>query len=212
MSEQHDLHCLIADDHPLFRDAISLVLRSTFPRASLYHAASIDEAIEQLEAFAEMDLILLDLDMPGMNGLEGLNRLRAKTPLAAVAMVSATTDRTTVLSALQAGATGFVSKSSDQQALQSALKAIVAGQLVMPEGLSSHETPDSEFNDGLAQLTQKELEVLERIQIGESNKQIAYHLNIAETTVKTHVSSILQKLNCHNRVQVALKVPPKHTL
>lgn len=209
MTEQHDFHCLIADDHPLFRDAISLVLQATFPAVTLHHAASVDEALAQLNDQDDIDLILLDLDMPGMKGLEGLIRVRSNVPMAAVAIISASNDRGTVLGALQAGASGFICKSSDQSALQASLQAIVAGQLVMPEALSSTEVDDAELANRLAQLTQKEQAVLERIQLGESNKQIAYHLNVAETTVKTHVSSILQKLNCNNRVQVALKVPPK---
>ena len=209
MTEQHDFHCLIADDHPLFRDAISLVLQATFPGITLHHAASVDEAVAQLHAYDEIDLILLDLDMPGMNGLEGLNRVRSTEPMAAVAIISASNDRGTVLSTLQAGANGFICKSSDQATLQASLRAIVAGQLVMPEALTDSEVDDASLTERLAQLTHKEQAVLERIQLGESNKQIAYHLNIAETTVKTHVSSILQKLDCQNRVQVALKVPPK---
>lgn len=203
---------LIADDHPLFRDAIMQVIGGHFSGSRLLQTQSLDETLELLEQEEEVDLLLLDLNMPGMQGLQGLTQLHVRYPALPVVIVSAEDDRKIVLEAMTEGAVGFISKASSGQQILAALEQLLQGQIYLPpqilrqptQTLPQTEKPSVLPPDLLQQLTKKQLQVLQRMALGESNKQIAWHLNLAETTVKGHVSAILAKLGMHNRVQVAL--------
>ncbi|MBW8353250.1 response regulator transcription factor [Pseudomonas protegens] len=204
---------LIADDHPLFREAIHNVISDGFPGSEVMETADLDSALALTQEHDDLDLILLDLNMPGMHGLNGLITLRNEAPTIPVVIVSAEQDKQIVLQAITYGAVGFITKSSARSQMTDAIEQILNGNVYLPPdiirtqksqpGRRNSETPS--FPPELLQaLTRKQLLVLERMTKGESNKQIAYTLDIAETTVKAHVSAILRKLNVHNRVQAIL--------
>ncbi len=204
---------LIADDHPLFREAIHNVIADGFTGSDVMETADLDSALALTREHDDLDLILLDLNMPGMHGLNGLITLRNEAPTIPVVIVSAEEDKQIVLQAITYGAVGFITKSSPRAQMTDAIEQILNGNVYLPSDIirSSKQTPRRASHEEsgippelLQALTRKQLLVLERMTKGESNKQIAYNLDIAETTVKAHVSAILRKLGVHNRVQAIL--------
>ena len=204
---------LIADDHPLFREAIQNVIRDGFPGSEILETADLDSALAITLENDDLDLVLLDLNLPGMHGLNGLINLRNEAPTIPVVIVSAEQDKQIVLQAITYGACGFITKSSPRAQMTDAIEQILNGNVYLPSDIIRSQkasTRRAQHNEQsippelLQALTRKQLLVLERMTKGESNKQIAYNLDIAETTVKAHVSAILRKLNVHNRVQAIL--------
>ena len=203
---------LIADDHPLFREAIHNVISDGFAGSEVMETADLDSALALTQEHDDLDLILLDLNMPGMHGLNGLINLRNEAPTIPVVIVSAEQDKQVVLQAITYGAVGFITKSSPRVQMTEAIQQILNGNVYLPPDIiRTQKCGTRRMNDApsfppelLQALTRKQLLVLERMTKGESNKQIAYTLEIAETTVKAHVSAILRKLNVHNRVQAIL--------
>ncbi|MGH1461758.1 MAG: response regulator [Neptuniibacter sp.] len=205
---------LLADDHPLFREAIVNVIKNSFPGCETLETEDLESALELAQKEDDLDLILLDLNMPGMNGLNGLITLRNDLPTVPVVIVSAEEDKQIVLQAITYGAVGFITKSSPRDQMSDALQQILAGNVYLPSDIIRSSQPDNRRShrkddnqippELLSSLTRRQLLVLERMSKGESNKQIAYNLNIAETTVKAHVSAILRKLGVHNRIQAVL--------
>ena len=204
---------LIADDHPLFREAIHNVISDGFQGTEVMETADLDSALALTQAHDDLDLILLDLNMPGMHGLNGLITLRNEAPTTPVVIVSAEQDKQIVLQAITYGAVGFITKSSPRGQMIEAIEQSLNGNVYLPPDIirAQKSTTSRRLSDApsfppemLQALTRKQLLVLERMTKGESNKQIAYTLDIAETTVKAHVSAILRKLNVHNRVQAIL--------
>jgi len=205
---------LIADDHPLFREAISSVIASGFEGSQIIETDDLDSALQITRENDDLDLILLDLNMPGMHGLNGLITLRNDAPTIPVVIVSAEEDKQVVLQAITYGACGFITKSSPRAQMTEAIQQILNGNVYLPSDIirtgndantRRHRHEDNPISPELLNaLTRRQLLVLERMSKGESNKQIAYNLNIAKTTVKAHVSAILRKLGVHNRVQAIL--------
>lgn len=201
---------LVADDHPLFRDALQTVISGGLAGSLLLEAESLADAITLIEAQTELDLLLLDLSLPDAEGLEGLTALREAFPWLPVAIVSAHQERQLVLDAITLGAVGYIPKSTPREALLAALTQILEGQLYLPPDIMRRPAPrtsstppvvnPSSTSERLSRLTDKQLEVLACMTTGMSNKHIARELLIAETTVKTHVSAILRKLNATSRV------------
>ena len=201
---------LVADDHPLFRDALHAVISSGFTDAQLLETDSLAGAMAHIEALEGLDLLLLDLSLPDADGLEGLKTLRETFPGLPVAIVSAHQARQLVLDAITLGAVGYIPKSTPREQLLAALQQILQGQLYLPADIMRRPPPraipaaageDSEDKPSrLPRLTDKQLDVLGCMSQGMSNKQIARELDIAETTVKTHVSAILRKLGATSRV------------
>lgn len=207
---------LVADDHPLFRDALQAVIRGGLADTQLLEADSLAAAMAHIEAHDTLDLLLLDLSLPDADGLEGLKTLRSAFPWLPVAIVSAHQERQLVLDAITQGAVGYIPKSTPGEQLLSALEQILQGQLYLPADImrrppaqrapaaasvsSSTAPQDVERPGRLPRLTDKQLDVLSCMSQGMSNKQIARELTIAETTVKTHVSAILRKLGASSRV------------
>ncbi|ATH76446.1 response regulator transcription factor [Halomonas sp. NyZ770] len=207
---------LVADDHPLFRDALQAVIRGGLADTRLLEADSLAAAMAHIEAHDTLDLLLLDLSLPDADGLEGLKTLRSAFPWLPVAIVSAHQERQLVLDAITQGAVGYIPKSTPGEQLLSALEQILQGQLYLPADImrrppaqrapaaasvsSSAALQDVERPVRLPRLTDKQLDVLRCMSQGMSNKQIARELTIAETTVKTHVSAILRKLGASSRV------------
>jgi len=204
---------LIADDHPLFREAIANVISDGFPDSEVMETQDLDSALALTRDHDDLDLILLDLNMPGMHGLNGLINLRNEAPTIPVVIVSAEQDKQVVLQAITYGAVGFITKSSPRRQMTEAIEQILEGNVYLPSDIIRSNKPASRRSTSeaphippelLQALTRKQLLVLERMTKGDSNKQIAFSLAIAETTVKAHVSAILRKLNVHNRVQAIL--------
>ena len=204
---------LIADDHPLFREAISNVSACGFEGSEIIETEDLESALAITREQDDLDLILLDLNMPGMHGLNGLISLRNEAPTIPVVIVSAEEDKQVVLQAITYGAVGFITKSSPREQMTDAITQILNGNVYLPSDIirtgketqRRHRHEDNPISPELLNsLTRRQLLVLERMSKGESNKQIAYNLNIAETTVKAHVSAILRKLGVHNRVQAIL--------
>tara|TARA_R110001583_G_scaffold72596_2_gene203076 strand:+ start:616 stop:1263 length:648 start_codon:yes stop_codon:yes gene_type:complete len=201
---------LVADDHPLFRDAISNIIAVSFAGSSVEQTEDIESTLKYVKHNDDLDLILLDLNMPGMSGLQGLLTLRNECPTIPVVIISAERDKQTILQTLSYGAVGFIAKSSSKECIVDALESIFSGNVYLPADimrLSQGSEPKSEFvvlPEKIALLTRRELMVLKNLSQGEANKKIAFNLHISEATVKSHVSSILKKLGASNRVKVVL--------
>ncbi|MEO0382840.1 MAG: response regulator transcription factor [Pseudomonadota bacterium] len=201
-------HFIIADDHPLFRDALKTIVASRFEHASVSEAGDIDEVTAQLQTDADVDLVLLDLNMPGVRGFSGLMYLRAQYPGVPVCIVSATEDQAIVRRALDFGAAGFMPKSLPVDDITTGIEAILDGNIWTPADMDLANAPDDDEAAALAKrlssLTPQQVRVLMMLSQGLLNKQIAYELGVSEATVKAHVSAILQKLNVESRTQAVI--------
>ncbi|KAA0015028.1 response regulator transcription factor [Salinicola corii] len=202
---------MVADDHPLFREAIAAVIAAGLPDSRLLEADSLAQAMREAQRHeASLDLLLLDLGLPDAAGLDGLARLREALPSLPVAILSAEQDRRTVLEAIDLGAVGYIPKSTSRDDMLAALERILEGHLYLPPQVMRRpptargNTPPASLDARLTRLTDKQLEVLEALGQGASNKGVARKLGIAETTVKTHVSAILRRLGVTSRVQAVL--------
>lgn len=204
---------LIADDHPLFRDAIKSIIVESFPSYELLETSNLDDAIALVDENPDTDLILLDLNMPGMDGLTGIVKMRNHAPEIPLGIISAEEDKSIVLQAAGYGAVGFIPKSTTRDTITHAIEQILAGQVYLPADIirsnpsGNVSTSNKQFEidmKSISYLTRKQLQVFEQMAKGNSNKQIAYDMNIAETTVKAHVSAILHKLKVKNRIQAVL--------
>lgn len=206
------IHLLIADDHPLFREAIRNATQQQFEDATIAETGSLDESIDYIDNNPDLDLVLLDLNMPGMDGLNGIVTLRNSYPEVPVVVLSAEEDKNIVLQSMTYGAVGFITKSMAREKIIDAVKQVLDGQTFLPPDIirrdsasSPRRSNDAGFDPGvISSLTRRQLLVFERMAKGESNKQIGYELNIAETTVKAHVSAILRKLKVQNRMKAVL--------
>lgn len=195
---------LIADDHPLFREALrSLVIRALGSATEVLEADSVEALYALVSEHGDADLLLLDLHMPGAQGLEPLLKLRAQWPQLPVVIVSAHGEAASVQLAKSHGASGFIPKSTDVQTLGAALQAILEGDTWFPDaGWAAQEHgPASAVLERLAELTPQQLKVLQMAAAGLLNKQIAHELGTSEATVKAHMSGILRKLGASNRTQ-----------
>lgn len=196
---------IIADDHPLFRVALAQALQQLMGvDAQLLQAQSMQQLWPLLRQHPTTELILLDLKLPDAEGFTGLTALRAEYPDITVLMISAIEDPAVIKQALQLGAAGYVTKSAPLDVLQHAIDTVLAGDSFVPADLSNavaqaQDLIDADFAQRLAQLTPQQLRVLKMIADGLLNKQIAFEMNVQETTVKQHVSAILRKLNVNNR-------------
>ncbi len=198
---------VIADDHPLFRGALRQAIGSLMPAARVMETNGIEEMNGVLAAERDVDLILLDLNMPGVQGFSGLIALRAGHPDIPVVIVSATEEATVIRRAIEFGASGFIPKSLDVDTIGSAIKAVLAGDSWTPPDIDLTATEDKETADlvrRLGTLTPQQVRVLMMLSEGLLNKQIAYELGVSEATVKAHVSAILDKLGVDSRTQAVI--------
>jgi DNA-binding NarL/FixJ family response regulator len=200
----------IADDHPMMRGALILAVTTTFGKAEILESSSIAELMAQLREAGEADLVLLDLRMHDANGFEGLRQIRAGFPSTPVVVVSALHESRLVSEALSLGAMGFIPKSTPRHEIVAALQRIAAGGVYVPPNAEPGQVPsaradaESEFLQRVQTLTPQQRRVLQLLGTGKLNKEIAYELDIAETTVKAHVSSILHKLKVYSRTQAVV--------
>jgi DNA-binding NarL/FixJ family response regulator len=198
---------LIADDHPLFREALRGVAARLLPDARIREAEDADALYALVEAEPDADLLLLDLNMPGARGFSSLVHLRAAHPQLPVVMVSAREEPETMRRALDHGAMGFIPKSSDAATLAAALQRVLDGERWAPESARSAPATGEEERDVAArvrELTPQQFRVLQMLGEGLLNKQIGYELGVSEATVKAHMSAVLRKLGANNRTQAVL--------
>lgn len=200
---------LIVDDHPLFVEALELVIQSTFKDASVTKATSIETARAALDSKGPFDLVLLDLSMPDTRGLEGVIELRTRYPKLPIVVVSALDDPRIIHEVIQRGVAGYISKSSRVSELGRALSDVMDGIVVVPDDYqppaANGASSASDLAARIATLTPQQVRVLHMLRQGLLNKQIAYDLGVGETTVKAHVSEILRKLKVSSRTQAVIE-------
>jgi DNA-binding NarL/FixJ family response regulator len=207
LNEAQFYQVLIADDHPLFRGALREAVNGLFDRIGVAEAGTFEEVVERLEGGGELDLILLDLQMPGARGFSGLMYLRAQYPSLPVAIVSANDDPAVIRRCMAFGAAGFLPKTLGVEALRGAIGRVLAGEMWTPADVELAGEADAEsaaLIRRLATLTPQQVRVLMMLSTGLLNKQIAFELGVSEATVKAHVSAILQKLGVESRTQAVI--------
>jgi DNA-binding NarL/FixJ family response regulator len=200
-------HLLIADDHPLFRGALREAVSGLFNSAEIGEAGTFEEVTDLLERGRDIDLVLLDLNMPGVRGFSGLMYLRAQYPGLPVVVVSATDDPAVIRRCMEFGASGFIPKTLGVDAMRRAIARVLQGELWTPPDVDLARPSDAEtaaLIARLSSLTPQQVRVLMMLSGGLLNKQIAYELGVSEATVKAHVSAILQKLGVESRTQAVI--------
>jgi DNA-binding NarL/FixJ family response regulator len=198
---------VIADDHPLFRGALREAVEGLLERVDIAEAGTFNEVSELLDRSGEVDLILLDLTMPGVRGFSGLLYLRAQYPSVPVIVVSANDDPAAIRRCMEFGASGFIPKTLGVEAMRAAISRILSGGVWAPPDVDLAAGSDAEtaaLMARMATLTPQQVRVLMMLSEGLLNKQIAYQLSVSEATVKAHVSAILQKLGVESRTQAVI--------
>ncbi len=200
---------IIVDDHPLFRGALRQALETAFQDFEITESGSLNALLEVFKTRSDIDLVLLDLAMPGVQGLSGLLLLRAQYPEVPVVIVSASEEPAIIRRAIEFGALGFIPKSQTVDNIRKAVRSIIDGNVWVPPDVDLSAGADAETTDlatRLSTLTPQQVRVLMMLGEGLLNKQIAYKLSVSEATVKAHVSAILQKLNVDSRTQAVIAV------
>lgn len=200
---------IIVDDHPLFRDALRQALSDKFEALEISEAGSLDGLAVAIDETPDVDLVLLDLTMPGVKGFSGLMFLRAQYPAIPVVVVSANEDPAAIRRCIEFGASGFIPKSLSVDTIREAVAAVLQGSVWTPPDLDLDAADSDETADlvaRLAALTPQQVRVLMMLSEGLLNKQIAFALHVSEATVKAHVSAILQKLGVDSRTQAVIAV------
>src|SRR6266581_3080330 len=207
MSETAAYRLVIADDHPLFRGALREAVSGLLADADIAEAGSFDEVSAQLDRAGDVDLVLLDLAMPGVRGFSGLMYLRAQYPRVPIVVVSANDDPGVIRRCMDFGALGFIPKTLGIEAMRGAISRVFEGGVWTPPDIDLGAGSDAETADLLTRLTSltpQQVRVLMMLSEGLLNKQIAYELGVSEATVKAHVSAILQKLGVESRTQAVI--------
>ncbi|OQW49600.1 response regulator [Candidatus Raskinella chloraquaticus] len=203
----HAYSIVIADDHPLFRGALRQALSGFDADLTIDEAAAFEDVTRLLAERSDVDLVLLDLAMPGIKGFSGLMYLRAQYPAVPVVVVSANEDHGVMRRCIDFGASGFIPKSLGADLMRHAIQHVLNGGIWLPPELGRGADNDQEtatLINRLTTLTPQQVRVLMMLTEGLLNKQIAYELGVSEATVKTHVSAILQKLDVESRTQAVI--------
>src|ERR1700716_3650031 len=201
------IRLVIADDHPLFRGALREAVSGLFQDIEIAEAGSFEDVAKLLDRGGEVDLILLDLNMPGVRGFSGLMYLRAQYPSVPVVVVSANDDPAVIRRCMDFGTSGFIPKTLGIEEMRTAIMRVLAGGIWTPPDVDLDTGADAETADLMARLTSltpQQVRVLMMLSEGLLNKQIAYELDVSEATVKAHVSAILQKLGVESRTQAVI--------
>jgi DNA-binding NarL/FixJ family response regulator len=215
VSQQHNTgaamyHFHIADDHPLFRRALLEVINQQFPQATISESSALDSTLKALDDNTEIDLLLLDLNMPGSQDLFGLITVREKHPSVPVVVVSGSDDRTTINRAMGYGASGYIPKSLSAEALHTAIKTVADGEQWLPPHIAGQLSPITIEEKSLAAkistLTPQQYRVLCYLREGKLNKQIGFEIGVTEATVKAHITAIFRKLGVSNRTQAVVEL------
>jgi DNA-binding NarL/FixJ family response regulator len=209
---------LLVDDHVLFREGISMILKSLMGAVEVFEAGSCSEGLSQLASQPRIDLVLMDIGLPDMSGIEGISMIRQQYPDVPVVALSSSEDKPTVLSALDSGAMGFIPKTSNSYILTSALRLILARGIYLPpsvflgdrspiaasSGRPTSATADQSMTPTDLKLTARQAEVLHRILQGKPSKVICRELDLSSSTVKNHTSAVLRALNVTTRTQAVV--------
>lgn len=198
---------LIADDHALFRDGLAMHLEEINPDVVLLQASNFSQALKILDKEANIDMVIVDLDMPDMKWEDGIEELRKKSEKAALVVVSASEDIRNIRKILAAGIKGYIPKRSDSKIMHNALKLILDGGTYIPPALiesSSDGNYSTNHRSSGKTLTNRQSQVLDLIAQGKSNKQIAYEMGVSEATVKLHINALLRSLKVNNRTQAVV--------
>ena len=198
---------VIADDHPLFRGALREAVTGLFERDVIAEAGSFDDIAKLLDRNNDVDLVLLDLAIPGVRGFSGLMYMRAQYPSVPVVIVSGNDDPAVIRRCMDFGASGFIPKTLGVKAIRRAIEHVLDGGVWTPPDLDLSVKSDDQgaaMLARLASLTPQQVRVLMMLSEGLLNKQIAYELSVSEATVKAHVSAILQKLGVESRTQAVI--------
>jgi len=203
---------LVVDDHPLFREALSNSIRQAFEDTQVLESGTIEQTLDVIRSHSDIDIVLLDLNLPGVSGFGGLLTLRTRFPKLPIIVVSGIDDRRIVSEALRYGVVGFIPKSAPTATLKTAILEVIDGGVFLPPDYQEIGGDDGVADGGendvakqLACLSPQQSRVLKMLALGKLNKQIAYELDVGETTVKAHVSAILRKLGVHSRTQAVIK-------
>lgn len=195
---------IIADDHPLFRQALVLMLKSSFDKASLLEAETIPELENKLLHTSDVDLLLLDLDIPGAQGFNTLSNIRDLYPEIGIIVVSGFEDPDTIHKSMNLGAAGFIPKSTPVSEMIKAIEDVLQGKLWTPTDEHNKNSSEQQQAEKLASLTPQQHKILHMFADGLLNKQIAYELNLSESTIKSHASTIYLKLGVKSRTQAVI--------
>jgi DNA-binding NarL/FixJ family response regulator len=207
LTETTQYRLVIADDHPLFRGAMRAAVAGLFAHVEIGEAGSFDDVARLLEGGGEVDLILLDLSMPGVRGFSGLMYLRAQYPTVPIVVVSANDDPAVIRRCMDLGTSGFIPKTLGIDEMRGAIMRVLAGGIWTPPDIRLDTGADAETAGLMARLTSltpQQVRVLMMLSEGLLNKQIAHELGVSEATVKAHVSAILQKLGVESRTQAVI--------
>jgi len=199
---------IIADDHPLFRQALLSTLKPQFALAQWLEAQTIEELLQQLQACPDADLLLLDLNIPGGHGFNNLVNIRKQFPQIPVIIISAHEDNETISKAIEFGSSGIIPKSTTVEIIYSAIIDVLKGNIWLP---SQYEQPKPneehiDIAERVNSLTQQQYKILMMFAEGMLNKQIAYDLHVSEATIKAHATAIFKKLNVRNRTQAVIAI------
>ena len=199
---------IVADDHPLFRTAIKEALQASQGETTFLEANSFESLQELVSKNQDVDLVLLDLHMPGVSGFAGLVYLCKRYPSVPVVIISANEDPMVIQRALDHGAAGFIPKSSNIKTITSAIGDILMGEIWAPvskqSNLPGSNVSELELAERMSQLTPQQFRVLMSVSQGLLNKQIAFDMGISEATIKAHVTAIMNKLGVTNRTQAVM--------
>jgi len=198
---------IISDDHPLFRQALRAAIAPMFADAQILEVETLG-ATQEVLSQQNVDLLLLDLRMSDSKGLAGLMIIKGSSPEVPVIVVSASEGAETVRAAIQAGASGYISKSASPEQIRNSIQRVIDGQVAIPDSalsnISDAEQLELEAIENIALLTPTQLKVLVKMTEGMLNKQIAYYMDISEATVKSHVTAIFKKLKVRTRTQAVV--------
>jgi len=199
---------IIADDHPLFRQALLDTLKSKLTKTTWLEAQTIEELEQQLTNHSDSDLVLLDLNIPGAHGFNTLIHVRNHYPHIPVVVVSAHEDHDTIGQAMEYGAAGFVPKSTPVENIFNAIQQVLSGEIWVPATFKENatKTDNIDIAERVASLTQQQYRILMMFAQGMLNKQIAYDLSVSEATIKAHATAIFRKLNVRNRTQAVIAI------
>lgn len=200
------MRILLADDHPLFREGVKPVLEKLDPDVEILEAIDFPSAFETMHQAGEVDLVLMDLFMPGMSGVEGITRFRATFPEAPVVVLSASEQIEDIQHLLAAGALGYITKSTPSDAILGALRRVLAGGVYVPPALldTPEGAPPPPLSNRYPALSYRQIQVLRELAKGQSNKQIGDALDVTEGTVKLHMAAIFRILKVNNRTEAVL--------
>lgn len=201
-------HFHVADDHPLFRSALLEIINAHFQDVKITESSDLDSTLAALEADLELDLLLLDLHMPGSQDLFGLVNVREKFPAIPVVVISARDDVETISRSIGHGASAYIPKSASPVTIHEAIKNVTEGETWVPEIARSRlrkiDEEEMSLAAKIASLTPQQYKVLCFLREGWLNKQIGYEIGVTEATVKAHITAIFRKLGVSNRTQAVI--------